>query len=255
MGRLSTRLTPGARPAYDGPVLILAIDTSASASAAVLSRPSADRSAEVLASFETTATNTHSEVLAPGIESLLAEAGVAGTELEGIVVGVGPGPFTGLRVGIATARTLGFAWGIPVHGAMSLDAIAWDVLVEGERTGQPEAGEGGFSVAIDARRQELYWARYAADGELLDGPHVGVAETLPGLPTHGAGAGLYAERLEAVGATVVPTFNDRRPSAASLGAWAIRALDQGQELLSTTPLYLRESDAKVPRQMKGAPAS
>lgn len=236
-------------------MLILAIDTSAAASAAVLSRPSADRPVEVLASFETTATNTHSEVLAPGIESLLAEAAVAGTQLSGIVVGVGPGPFTGLRVGIATARTLGFTWGIPVHGAMSLDAIAWDVMAERERTGPPEAAEGGFSVAIDARRRELYWARYAADGELVEGPQVGAAETLPGLPTYGAGAGLYTERLEAVGASVVPDFSGQRPSAASLGARAIRALGQGRELLPTTPLYLRESDAKVPRQMKEAPAS
>lgn len=255
MGRLRARLTRGAGPAYDGPVLILAIDTSAAASAAVLSQPSTDRPSEVLAAFETTETNTHSEVLAPGIDSLLTEAGIAGTELDGIVVGVGPGPFTGLRVGIATARTLGFVWGIPVHGVMSLDAIAWDVMSERERGGRAASGDGGFCVAIDARRKELYWARYTAAGELVDGPQVGTAETLPALPMHGAGAGLYAERLEAVGARVEPGFAERRPAAASLGAWAIRVLGRGQELLSTTPLYLRESDAKVPRQMKGTPAS
>ena len=72
---------------------------------------------------------------------------------------------------------------------------------------------------------------------------------------NGAGAGLYAERLEAIGASVVPDFSGQRPSAASLGAWALRVLGRGQELQSTTPLYLRESDAKVPRQMKGSAAS
>lgn len=248
MGGLNARLTAGARPAYDGPVLILAIDTSATASAALLSRSSASGAIEVLASFETTGTNTHSEVLAPGIESLLTEVGMSGAELDGLVVGVGPGPFTGLRVGIATARTLGFAWGIPVHGAMSLDAIACDVVAAGEH-------EDDFIVAIDARRKELYWARYAADGALVDGPQVGVAETLPAIPVYGVGAGLYAERLQAIGARVVPGFSDRQPCAASLGAWAILALELDRQLLPTTPLYLRESDAKVPRQMKGAPAS
>lgn len=233
-------------------MLILAIDTSATASAALLKTRSPDSAAQLLASFHTEETNTHAEVLAPGIQGLLAESGSSGGDIDAIVVGVGPGPFTGLRVGIATARALGFAWGVPVHGAMSLDALAYDVMVDNSSS---SASDHEFTVAIDARRKELYWARYAADGALLDGPHVGAAETLPSGPVHGAGAGMYADRLDAAGANVVERSADRQPSAASLGARALRILGAGGKLLPTTPLYLRESDAKVPTQMKGAPAS
>ncbi|MEE1620495.1 tRNA (adenosine(37)-N6)-threonylcarbamoyltransferase complex dimerization subunit type 1 TsaB [Zafaria sp. J156] len=228
-------------------MLVLAIDTSAIASAALLKAHDEDGRAEVLESFATTETNTHSEVLAPAIAGLLEQAGIDGRELERIVVGVGPGPFTGLRVGIATARTLGFAWGVPVDGVMSLDAIAWDVLADPAEAGA--VGEG-FSVAIDARRKELYWARYAGDGALLDGPHVGAPGDLPACRVYGAGTALYPEALAGAGATGVERFATRVPRAASLGAFALGCLAQGQELLPTTPLYLRESDAKVPAAMR-----
>lgn len=242
----------GVRHAYDGAVLILAIDTSASASAALLKNRTPGGAAQVLASFHTDETNTHSEVLAPGIQGLLAESGTAGTDIDAIVVGVGPAPFTGLRVGIATARSLGFAWRTPVHGAMSLNALAHDVLVDVSPGGDDDQQ---FTVAIDARRREVYWARYDAGGTLVDGPHVGAPEAVPAGPVYGAGAGLYADRLSAAGARVDERFAGRQPSAASLGAWALEELGRGRGLLPTTPLYLRESDAKVPAQMKGAPAS
>ncbi|MET1033863.1 MAG: tRNA (adenosine(37)-N6)-threonylcarbamoyltransferase complex dimerization subunit type 1 TsaB [Arthrobacter sp.] len=226
-------------------MLVLAIDTSAVASAALLKSHGDAGRAEVLESFSSAETNTHAEVLAPAIEGILAQAGVAGADIDRIVVGVGPGPFTGLRVGIATARTLGFAWGVPVDGVASLDAVAWDAASD------PAGAPGGdFTVATDARRRELYWARYAPDGGLLDGPHVSAAESLPSGPVYGRGAGLYAERLAAVGATAVEAFAGRQPHAASLGASALARLARGRELLPTTPLYLRESDAKVPAAMK-----
>lgn len=220
-------------------MLLLAIDTSANASAALLESDGA--TVNVLGAFTSSVGNDHSEVLAPAIESLIAQAG--GRTPDAIAVGVGPGPFTGLRVGLATARTLGFAWGIPVHGVMSLDAIARDALAQ-EPTGD-------FAVAIDARRKELYWARYDNSGVLLGGPHVTVAEELPAVPVYGAGGGLYAERLTAVGARVVSGFEHTHPGSVSLGTRAIRALAAGESLLGTEPLYLRESDAKVPAVMKG----
>ncbi len=105
-------------------MLILAIDTSAVASAALVSD---DALEGVVASFSTEDTRSHAEVLAPGIEQLLADAGVSGSDIDALVVGVGPGPFTGLRSGIATARTLSFVWGKPLHGLMSLDAVALEV--------------------------------------------------------------------------------------------------------------------------------
>lgn len=220
-------------------MLLLAIDTSANASAALLE--SEGNTVKVLGSFTSSVGNDHSEVLAPSIESLLEQAG--GRTPEAIAVGVGPGPFTGLRVGLATARTLGFVWGIPVHGVMSLDAIALDAVAQ-----EPS---GDFTVAIDARRKELYWARYDKTGALLQGPHVTVAEELPAGQVYGAGAGLYADRLATVGAEVIPGFEHAHPGAVSLGTRAVRALAAGEPLLGTEPLYLRESDAKVPAVMKG----
>lgn len=215
-------------------MLILSLDTSAAASAAVV------RDGVVLQRFASTDTRSHAEVLAPAVERLLTDSGVAGTELDAIVVGVGPGPFTGLRAGIATARMLAFVWNVPLHGVMSLDAVALDA-------GHPE---GEFAVATDARRKEVYWARYRAGSplpELIDGPHVGPAESVPDLPVYGRGAGLYAGRL--AGPAAAPELT---PDAVALALVADRTLAAGGALRPTTPLYLRESDAKVPGPRKKA---
>ncbi|MFJ4261116.1 tRNA (adenosine(37)-N6)-threonylcarbamoyltransferase complex dimerization subunit type 1 TsaB [Paenarthrobacter nicotinovorans] len=222
-------------------MLILAIDTSAVASAALIS----DEAMEgVVDSFATEDTRSHAEVLAPGIEKLLAGAGVTGTDIDAIVTGVGPGPFTGLRSGIATARTLAFVWDKPLYGLMSLDAIALEVA-------ESTAAVPEFLVATDARRKEVYWARYVyVQGqlpELVDGPHVGFASELPDLPVFGAGAGLYADVLRAD-----EDFATTQPDAASLGQFALARLNAGQPLLDSTPLYLRESDAQVPGPRKRA---
>ncbi|MBP2265008.1 tRNA threonylcarbamoyl adenosine modification protein YeaZ [Pseudarthrobacter sp. PvP004] len=222
-------------------MLILAIDTSAVASAALISD---DAMESVVESFATEDTRSHAEVLAPGIQKLLAGAGVTGSDIDAIVTGVGPGPFTGLRSGIATARTLAFVWNKPLYGLMSLDAIALEVAESTAAT--PE-----FLVATDARRKEVYWARYTLDDgqlpELVDGPHVGFASELPDLPVFGAGAGLYSDVLKAD-----EDFATTQPDAASLGQFALAKLTAGQALLDSTPLYLRESDAQVPGPRKRA---
>jgi tRNA threonylcarbamoyl adenosine modification protein YeaZ len=219
-------------------VLLLALDTSAAASAALLDGDT------VIGRFASTDTRSHAEVLAPAVQDLLRGAGVAGPDLGAIAAGVGPGPFTGLRAGLATARTLAFVWGVPLHGVMSLDALAFEAADD-------PAAEGGFLVATDARRREVYWARYrraeAPHGlpVLVDGPHVGPAVQLPELPVFGAGAGLYREELHAVDA-----FATALPHAAALGRTAQARLAAGVPLLDTTPLYLRESDAKIPGARK-----
>ncbi|MHC6230247.1 tRNA (adenosine(37)-N6)-threonylcarbamoyltransferase complex dimerization subunit type 1 TsaB [Arthrobacter sp. MMS24-T111] len=222
-------------------MLILAIDTSAVASAALVSD---DAPESVLASFATADTRSHAEVLAPGIDAMLSEAGVNGADIDALVVGVGPGPFTGLRSGIATARTLAFVWGKPLHGLMSLDAVALEVAES--TVAVPE-----FLVVTDARRKEVYWARYSlADGQLpllQDGPHVSAAAELPDLPAFGAGAGLYGDVLDAH-----PEFAAEQPDALYLGQFAIARLASGEALLDSTPLYLRESDAQVPGPRKRA---
>jgi tRNA threonylcarbamoyl adenosine modification protein YeaZ len=198
----------------------------------------------VVGSFSTEDTRSHAEVLAPGISQLLAEAGVSGADIDAIVTGVGPGPFTGLRSGIATARTLSFVWGKPLYGLMSLDAMALEVA-------ESTAAVPEFIVATDARRKEVYWARYGlTDGQLpqlMDGPHVGFAADLPDLPAYGAGAGLYEDVLRAN-----PDFSAEQPDALYLGQFALAKLAAGERLLDSTPLYLRESDAQVPGPRKRA---
>jgi tRNA threonylcarbamoyl adenosine modification protein YeaZ len=222
-------------------MLILAIDTSAVASAALVSDDALEGE---VASFATEDTRSHAEVLAPGIDDMLADAGVTGADIDAIVTGVGPGPFTGLRSGIATARTLSFVWGKPLYGLMSLDAMALEVAES--TSAVPE-----FLVATDARRKEVYWARYSlADGQLprlVDGPHVGFAAGLPDLPAYGAGAGIYEDVLRAD-----PDFSAEQPDALYLGQFALARLAAGEQLPDSTPLYLRESDAQVPGPRKRA---
>lgn len=177
------------------------------------------------------------ELLAVCIRDVLAEAGVAGGELDAIVAGAGPGPYTGLRVGLVTARALGSALGVPAHGFCTLDVIAADAA--------PAAAGREFLVATDARRRELYWARYSAAGVRLSGPDVAAPAALPaGLPVAGEGAHAYPELL---GEALPPRY----PSAATAAAWCAGRLAAGQPLSPPDPLYLRRPDARVP----GAPKS
>lgn len=220
---------------------LLALDASATASAAVVA------DGEVLARWASTETNTHAEVLAPAVQRVLAEAGVEAGDLRAVLAGVGPGPFTGLRAGLVTSRSLAFAWGIEVHGVMSLDAIALTAAQEAFGAGVEE-----FVVATDARRREVYWAHYSQVGgqfQRLHGPFVTAPGEVTPLPAYGAGAGLYPDALRAVSG-----FEHTVPEAGSLGLVGDLALRRGRGLMPVQPLYLRESDAKVPGLRKRAGA-
>jgi tRNA threonylcarbamoyladenosine biosynthesis protein TsaB len=173
------------------------------------------------------------------IAKVLADAGVPRTDLDAIAVGVGPGPYTGLRVGVVTARVLGSVLGLPVHGVCSLDIIA-------------EAASPGreFLVATDARRQEVYWARYDAAGCRVAGPHVGRAGSIPGaaeLAVAGTGGPLYPE---AFGQVIGPAYPDAgvlcRLVAGSLAPLSPGPSPGHPPLLAADPLYLRRPDARVP---------
>ncbi|GAA1926477.1 tRNA (adenosine(37)-N6)-threonylcarbamoyltransferase complex dimerization subunit type 1 TsaB [Nocardioides hwasunensis] len=169
----------------------------------------------------------HGEHLAPLIARALDDAGMVRQDLTAIAVGVGPGPFTGLRVGVVTARTLGFVLDLPVYGVCSLDAIALEVVETG-------AAAGSFLVATDARRKEVYLASYDADGRRLEGPVVTKpAEVATDAPVAGAGPTLYPDDF---GNAIAPA----RPSAGWLATGVSGEL---VELLDPEPLYLRRPDA------------
>jgi tRNA threonylcarbamoyl adenosine modification protein YeaZ len=174
----------------------------------------------------------HAEQLTPLVRRCLDEAGVAPTDLDLVVAGLGPGPYTGLRVGIVTAQVLASALRIPWRGVCSLDVLAAQLVAEHHRP-PPE-----FVVATDARRREVYWARYDARGVRLDGPEVGPAGEVPALPTIGPGADLYPDHLQAA----------LGPRTLDPGRMAVRGPDlpdAGRE-----PLYLRRPDAAEPGERK-----
>lgn len=218
----------------------------------------AGASFDILARFESEDTRSHAEVMAPFAHAALQEAGVRGEELDAILTGTGPGPFTGLRAGIVTARALGFAWSVPVYGMMSLTALAeraYQERVFAQGGGADEAEGAELLVASDARRREVYSARYrvnAEDYSLVDGPTVSPAsEILPGEGpsyAYGYGAGLYAETLRELGWDLVEAGEGIHPHAEYLLAAAAR---RGLDALSldTSALYLRDSDAKIPAAM------
>jgi len=165
----------------------------------------------------------HGELLAPGIATVLERGGADRSQLTDVAVGVGPGPFTGLRVGLVTARTLGEVLGIPVHGVCSLDVLAAGA-----------DAEGPFLVATDARRKEVYWASYADRLTRTAGPHVAKPADVhaPG-PVVGRGAVLYPDAFPK---GVAPEY----PSAAVLADLVVRG---EVEVLPPDPLYLRRPDA------------
>ncbi len=174
------------------------------------------------------------ELLAPFIDRALRQAGAARGDLTAIAVGTGPGPYTGLRAGLMTARVLGRALGLPVDGVCTLDIIAAAVA--------PPGGE--FLVATDARRKELYWARYSPAGDRLDGPRVCPAADLEAsLPVAGEGALLYPE----LGAVAI---GPRYPDAADLAAISAKRIASGTPAAPAEPLYLRRPDAREPGQRK-----
>jgi tRNA A37 threonylcarbamoyladenosine modification protein TsaB len=199
-------------PYYPEPVLLLAIDTATSAITVALHDGDG-----VLAESTTLDARRHGEYLAPGIARVLAEAGRTPAEVSAVVAGTGPGPFTGLRIGLVTARTFAFARGIPVFGVCSLDALAHQTWVEDRAA----LSGGSCIVATDARRKEVYWARYDV----------------------GRGAVLYADRFgQRVGPLDV--------SAGALAGLAARRMAAGVELPAADPMYLRRPDTMAPSPRK-----
>jgi tRNA threonylcarbamoyladenosine biosynthesis protein TsaB len=215
-------------------VLLLAVDTATPAVTVALH----DGTAVVAESSQVDA-RRHGELLLPAVDRVLGDAGTGLDAVTGVVVGVGPGPYTGLRVGLVTAATFGSVLSVPVYGLCTLDGLAYAAGLSGL--------EGPFAVATDARRKEVYWARYEAPRTRIGEPAVDrpadIAEQLAGLPVVGAGAALYPD-----------AFPDARGpehvSAGALAALAAERLAAGAQLLPPQPLYLRRPDAQVPKNYK-----
>ncbi len=195
----------------------LAIDTSTSRTSVAV----VDEGALLWHGFRDGATS-HGHSLPSLVAALLESA----PSIDRVVVGMGPGPFTGLRVGIAFARTFAFARAIPVIGICSLDAIAAQVREKDE-----------YLIATDARRKEVYWAQYRS-GIRIDGPHVdlpSVVATL-GLPIFGEGAVKYG---------IAESYEDQFPDPR-----ALVALSENADMDIDEPLYIRRPDA-LPTSERG----
>ncbi|MFG2828710.1 tRNA (adenosine(37)-N6)-threonylcarbamoyltransferase complex dimerization subunit type 1 TsaB [Streptomyces sp. NPDC048434] len=225
-------------------MLLLALDTATPAVTVAL-----HDGTRVLAESRQVDARRHGELLLPAVDRVLAEAGLKLDAVSDIVVGVGPGPYTGLRVGLVTAATFGAALGVPVHGLCTLDGLA-------HASGLTEP----FVVATDARRKEVYWARYAAGPSTSDSaaprtitrltePAVDrpadIADQVAGVPAVGAGALLYDTVF-----TGVRREAPEHQSAGALAALAAGKLAAGEELPPPQPMYLRRPDAQVPANYK-----
>jgi tRNA threonylcarbamoyl adenosine modification protein YeaZ len=220
--------------------VLLAIDTSAGTSVAIV-----DRDRGIIVEHGVADTMRHAEVIGQLIEQCLAEAGVAVSALSGVAAGMGPGPFTGLRVGIAAARVFALAAGKPLVPVVSHDAIAYahytadrkaaDRKAADRKAADPEAAEIGLLVVTDARRREVHWSAYSgADAAGLpvriDGPALAKPADLlePGF-AHAA--------LHRINAATV--------SAGALGMVAELAFASGRPFPPDEPLYLRSPDVTL----------
>ncbi len=213
-------------------MLLLAFDTATPAVTVAL-----HDGTRVLAERTTVDSRRQGELLAPYVAEVLAEAGAAPGDLSRVAVGVGPGPFTGLRVGVVTARVLAATLGIEAVGVCTLDVLAAEAV---RSTGLTDS----FLVATDARRREVHWAAYDVEGDRAvraGDPRVAAPADVPvdGRPVVGRGAELYPDAL---GRPLGPLD----PSAAVLAALVSAELAAGRPLLPPVPLYLRRPDAVVP---------
>lgn len=210
---------------------VLAITSSTAAVGVAIAAATAE-GPEVLASRQISTDRRHAEELTPMVAEVLNEAGLSVHELGGFAVDIGPGRFTGLRVGLATVRTLAFAADKLIVPMTSLEILA----------AEHETHDGPMCAVVDARRNEVFQQRFH-HGAALDEPAVGLAADLaalaqPGDLIVGDGADRYAEFY---GAGTM--LEGQEPQATTL---ALRALDrQGQPGPQVEPLYLRDADVQI----------
>lgn len=185
--------------------MILAIDTSVGTSVALVGDG-------IVAEAATLDTRSHAEHVGVFIDRVLTDAGVLPSQVTAVVAGLGPGPFTGLRVGIAAAIAFSVGRDIPLYGVASHDAVA--------------VGQGNCTVVTDVRRRELAWTSYR------DGVAIGHAS----LTTE-------ATLANDADLTEFPEIRAAQVSASMLATAALQRLERGEDLSGVVPLYLRAPDA------------
>ena len=202
----------------------LAIDTSAGTTVAVLSMGT------VLSELNYLEPMTHSERIGSAIEKVLSDSGIQAAQISTVVAGVGPGPFTGLRVGLAAARYFAIGAGAELVGVCSLDSIALDYF-----SANPDVGN--LLVTTDARRKEVFWATYS-----------GVVDGVP-VRTNGPSVNKFDDISELIDISAHST-TELGVRAGALGQIAFSQELSGQKASrDITPVYLREPDA-VPSKGK-----
>ncbi|MGI6878767.1 tRNA (adenosine(37)-N6)-threonylcarbamoyltransferase complex dimerization subunit type 1 TsaB [Microbacterium sp. gxy059] len=198
--------------------MILALDTSLGSAVAVVD----PATGAVLARTEREGARGHAEIIGELIRDALAAASLRPADVAAVAAGIGPGPFTGLRIGIAAARAFAIGRGVPVVPVVSHDAAALDAI---------EAGDPAPRIVTDARRREHAVSTY--DG--LDADGIPVRVSGPALvPVSDSGDAPLTTRI----------------SGGSVGRLAARILAAGRAEPLGEPLYLRAPDAKIPGAVK-----
>lgn len=223
-------------------MLILGLDAASPSVVAgiVETGPEASYAATVRATRTMDSDRRHAEVLGPLIREVLTESGLGLESLDAIVVGLGPGPFTGLRIGVMTAAALGDALARPVHGVCTLDAIAASYCAR-------SSPDGSFVVVADARRRECYWARYDAVASRISGPHVQRPGDLIGGPDWDSDELVIGDSH--FSASLRTEVQPAQPDAMGLVSAAGELRGRGQPG-PLEPFYLRRPDASPPAAPK-----
>ena len=207
--------------------MLLAIDTSSF----VLSCALAEKD-KLVAEWTVQKRLTHSEQLIPHMDEILKDAGVDQKEITAIAAAKGPGSFTGLRIGLATAKTAAYIWEVPLIGVDTLEALVWNLV-----------GARAFILPLlDAQRGNVYAAMYGSFDEVVKaaashgGPILAVGE----------GAEMYREKLLAEGIQVAPPHNCcARASSVAMAAFVRWEKGQIDDPLQLMPNYIRRSEAEV----------
>lgn len=221
--------------------MLLAIDTSSFVLGCALAEKD-----KLVAEWTIARKLTHSARLIPHMDKLMEDAGVAKKEIEAVAVGKGPGSFTGLRIGLATAKMIAHIWQVPLIGVDTLEALAWNM-----------AGANAFILPlIDAQRGNVYAALYSAYENIWPETSIEVApieEVISAAVRHGGpiiavgeGADLYKEKLINAGIQLATPAN-RYSRAASVAGVAQMRWEEGKidDPLTLLPNYIRRSEAEV----------